>query len=96
MKRRLEAVAQGGFSDERRSFVCRREHYRANPRCLLLASLVRRLLSARLAGSRRTLTFCTTRDFVVAVSPSVSRPGRSTLRVCRRTHARGGGGSLHA
>ena len=96
MKRRLDTVAQGGFADERRSFVCGREHYRANPRCLLLASLVRRLLSARLAGSRRTLTFRTTRDFVVAVSPSVSRPGRSTLRACRRTHARGGGGNPHA
>ena len=33
VKRRLAAVAQGGFADGRRSLKCRREHYRANLRC---------------------------------------------------------------
>ena len=34
VKRRLNAVAQGEFAAERRSYLYRREHYsRANPRC---------------------------------------------------------------
>ena len=61
-----------------------------------LAAPVRRLPSARLAGGRRALTFRTTRGFVAAVSPSESSPGRSSLCVRRRTHARGGGGVPHA
>ena len=95
VKRRPDAVAQGGFADERRSSVYRREHSRADPRCLLLAALVRRLLSAPLVSSRRALTFvqpATTSSQYLRAWP----PGRSASCMCHRTHTRGGGGILLA
>ena len=48
------------------------------------AALVRRLLSAPLGGNRRALSSYTTRDFVVAVSPSVST--RPLGSVCVSSH----------
>ena len=62
----------------------------------LFDALVRRLLMVSLGGSRRALTFGTTRDFVVAVSPSVSTRPLGSVCVCRRTHTCEGGGILSA
>ena len=55
---------------------------------VVLDALVRRLLSVSLGGSRRTLTLCTTCDFVVAVSPSVSTRPLGSVCVSSHTHPR--------
>ena len=94
-KRRLYAVARGGIAHERRSYEYKREHSHVRTHAVtVLAALVRRLLSAPLGSSRRALlTSLTTRDFVVAVSLSMSTRPLGSVCVCRRTHTRGGGGN---
>ena len=52
-----------------------------------VAALVLRLLSAPLARSHRALTCVTTRDFVVAVSPSVTSRPLSSVCMSSHTHA---------
>ena len=56
------------------------------PALSLLDALGRRLLSVSLGGSSRALTLCTTRDFVVAVSPSVSTRPLGSVCVSSHTH----------